>query len=696
MRPDILFPLFADVKTLPGVGSRLAPLLAKLAGERVVDLCWHLPSGFVDRTPRASLDSAEDGSIITLEVLVERHIPPPTKRLPYRVSCSDMAGETINLTFFRANVRYLKEVLPEGENRFISGRLEYYRDAPQMSHPDHILTPDDFGDMAATEPVYPLTTDLTPKPLRRIMRSALERAPKLSEWLTPERMQQHDWPDWQTSLLTAHAPDSNEALDPLSPARMRLAYDELLANQLALILVRKRMRRLPGRAMEGDRHLRDKVLAGLPYKLTAAQQQAIKEIEADMAAPVRMLRLLQGDVGSGKTIVALMAMLTAVEGGSQAALMAPTELLARQHLSTLSPLCEACGVRIELLTSNDKGAARRALLDDLECGDIALLVGTHALFQKDVTFHKLDLIVVDEQHRFGVHQRMELSAKGGGSADVLIMTATPIPRTLTLTTYGHMDISRLMEKPPGRQSIVTRAVPFERLPDITEKLATALKNNARAYWVCPVVEESDEADITAATERHEMLTQLFGEEQVGLVHGRMKAGEKDAVMADFKEGRIRLLVATTVVEVGVDVPEATIMVIENAEMYGLAQCHQLRGRVGRGDTPSSCLLLYAPPLSDTARRRLAILRETEDGFRIAEEDLLLRGAGEALGVRQSGLPAFRLALLSHHGTLLQEAYEDATAAIEDNPALEGSQGEALRTLLYLFERDDAIRYLRSG
>ena len=712
MRPEILFPLFAPVTALPGVGPRTAKLIESLAGPHVVDLCWHLPSGLIDRRYAPKIADAEPDRVATLTLRVGQHLAPRNPRQPYRIACHDDTGE-VTLVFFHAKADYLSKILPEGEVRVVSGRLEVFGGRLQMSHPDHIGRLEELRSLKRVEPVYPLTAGLTLKPLGKAVRGALERAPAPAEWLDPAFCAREGWPDWRTALGAAHAPRGPEDLDPLTPTRRRLAYDELLANQLALGLVRHHQRGQRGRAIRGDGRLCDRAMAALPFQLTASQRQAGAEISADMASQSRMLRLLQGDVGSGKTVVALMAMLSAVEAGFQAALMAPTEILARQHLHTIAPLAEAAGVGLELLTGRDKGKAREAALARLESGESGLAVGTHALFQKEVAFRDLALAVIDEQHRFGVHQRLTLAAKGPqgakgrGAVDVLVMTATPIPRTLVLTSYGDMEVSRLTEKPAGRQPIDTRALPLDRLDEVIDGIARALDagaqggapgsapRGAKVYWVCPLVEESEASDLAAAEARHKSLSQRFGA-RVGLVHGRMRGKDKDAVMAAFGEGPVDLLVATTVIEVGVDVAAATVMVIEHAERFGLAQLHQLRGRVGRGAEKSTCLLLYQGPLGEAARARIRILRETDDGFRIAEEDLRLRGAGELLGTRQSGFPEFRLADLAVHDELLATARDDARLIIAKDPDLAGPRGAALRVLLYLFERDAAVKYLGSG
>lgn len=695
MRPEILFSTFAPVNGLPGVGPRIAKLIEKVAGPRLVDLYWHLPTQIVDRRYSPSLSRAPDGAIVTVTVVVERHTPAPGKRLPYKVFCSDGSGR-LTLVFFHAKPDYLQRALPVGEERVVSGRIRHYGDEIQITHPDHIGTTAELDTLRAVEPVYRLTAGLTARPLQRAVRSALDQAPDLPEWLEPQFVSGRRWQGWKDALLAAHAPEAPDDLEPGNPARERLAYDELLANQLALALVRESVRRGAGRAVSGDGSLRKQVVATLPYSLTSAQERALEEIWKDMASHARMLRLLQGDVGSGKTIVAFLAMLNAVESGAQAALMAPTEILAQQHGDVLTPLCAELGIRLALLTGREKGKFRRETLADLEAGDIDILVGTHAIFQEGVAFSDLAFAVIDEQHRFGVHQRLALTAKAAGArANLLVMTATPIPRTLTMTAYGDMDVSQLDEKPPGRIPVDTRAMPLERLDEVVQAVLRAVGDGDRVYWVCPLVEESDVIDIAAAEARHAALAESLGND-VALLHGRMKSAEKDAHMSRFAGGEISVLVATTVIEVGVDVPEATIMVVEHAERFGLAQLHQLRGRVGRGDRQGRCLLLYTAPLGDTARARIRIMRETDDGFRIAEEDLRLRGAGEVLGTRQSGLPDFRLADVGAHEELMLAARDDAKLVLERDPDLSSDRGQALRVLLYLFERDAAVGYLRSG
>ncbi len=704
MRPARLNPLFAPVRTLKGVGPRIEGLLNKLLAPRsvtdharLIDLLWHFPVGLIDRAHTPSIAESPLGQIVTLTVRVAEHRPGGGRRgrrAPYRILVEDETS-ALDLVYFKADQRYLERLLPVGETRIISGRLESYDARLQMPHPDHVA-PVEGGGVPQIEPVYPLTTGLSNTSLRKAVHGALQALPDLPEWIDEPYLKKNDWSSFAGSIEALHAPTSDEDFLASNPVRGRLAYDELLANQLALAILRQSMKRRAGRPITAPGRLRKAILDALPFALTGAQTRALAEIDTDMADPLHMLRLLQGDVGSGKTIVALLSMATAVEAGHQAALMAPTELLARQHFETISRFAAPAGLRVRLLTGRERGKERLAILEDLKTGEIDILLGTHALFQEAIAFHDLGLAVIDEQHRFGVHQRLALQAKGvGAGAELLVMTATPIPRTLLLTSYGDLDVSRLDEKPPGRKPVLTRTVPLKRLDEVVDGIERAVETGAQVYWVCPLVGESETLDLAAAEERFAHLQKRFGE-KVGLVHGQLKGKEKDAVMARFAAGELSVLVSTTVIEVGVDVPNASIMIIEHAERFGLAQLHQLRGRVGRGAAQSSCVLLYRAPLGDIARERLNVMRDTEDGFAIAEEDLRLRGGGEVLGTRQSGLPAFRIAQLPEHQDLLAAARDEARLCLTRHPNLEGERGARLRLLLYLFERDDAVKLMRAG
>jgi len=687
MRPEALNPLFAEVRSLEGVGPKLLKPLEKLGLARVKDLAYHLPERFVSRRAIADLDEGAEGEqVIVALTPVEHRGPRPGSRAPYRVLAQDAKGNICALSWFGKAAYTAKKLLPVGEKRWVAGRLDRYGDMLQIVHPDHIEAESAAHMGRLSEPVYRLSEGLTQPRIADFVGQALARLPELPEWIEPGQRERAGWPAWRAALKLAHEGTDEKARD-------RLAYDELLANSLALLLVKADGRRRKGQALAGDGSLRAKLQ--LPFALTGAQARAIAEIEGDMAQEAPMLRLLQGDVGAGKTVVALNAMLIAVEAGRQAALLAPTEILARQHFETLRRMLAPTGVEIALLTGRAKGREREGILMGLLDGSIPLLVGTHAIFQESVAYRDLGLVVIDEQHRFGVAQRLALAAKGRRAPHTLAMTATPIPRSLTLAQYGEMDVSRLDELPPGRQAIDTRVIPQERMEEVVEGLARHLAGGQQAYWVCPMVRDSEVADIAAAEMRYAALKERFGADVV-LVHGQLRPEIKDAAMERFASGQAKLLVATTVIEVGVDVPAATLMVIEQAERFGLAQLHQLRGRVGRGAEKSVCLLLRGPALSETGRARLALMRETQDGFYLAEKDLELRGGGELLGTRQSGEAAFHIAGLDQVQRLLPAAHADARLLMERDGGLTSARGEAARLLLYLFERDWGVQLLRGG
>jgi len=701
MRPAILDPLFASISSLPGVGPKVSELLVKLLDRetiddcRVIDLLFHAPHSIIDRREQPGIARAPQGAIVTITGRVDRHQPPPNARsnVPYRVFLHDQTGE-LALVFFRGKAQWLEKQLPIDETVTVSGKVDWFNGRPSMVHPDYIMRESEAENLPLVEPVYPLTAGLSPKFLRKTIEAALPRMPDLPEWDDLALVQKQGFPSISDSFHMLHAPRDAADIDPQAPARRRLAYDEFLAGQLSLSLVRQRLRKVAGQPVHATGKVSSKILKSLPFSMTNSQREAVADILKDMAGTERMLRLLQGDVGAGKTLVALMAIAAVIESGGQAVFMAPTEILARQHHATISKFAADANLSVEVLTGRTKGRERDAILERIASGEAQIIIGTHALFQDSVAYANLMLAVVDEQHRFGVHQRLRLTAKGI-SPHMLVMTATPIPRTLVLAAFGDMDVSKLTEKPAGRKPIQTITIPNERTGEIVGRLKRALTEGKKAYWICPLVEESEESDLMSVEERHATLTSALGA-GVGLIHGRMSGPEKDAVMMAFKNGEIRLLVATTVVEVGVDVPDATIMVIEHAERFGLAQLHQLRGRVGRGDEASTCILLYKGPLGETGHARLSIMRDTEDGFRIAEEDLKLRGEGELLGTRQSGTPGFRIASLEAHADLLEIARKDAAYIIERDPELTGERGMAVRTLLYLFRRDEAIRFLRAG
>ncbi len=694
IRPDILFPLFAGLESLDGIGPKTAKAFAGLSVERPRDLLFTLPHSVIDRRLRTSMNGALAGDVVTVCAQVLRHQKPSRKGLPHRVMMED-EGESFQLVFFRGAPKWIEAQLPVGEKRIVSGKVELWDGYYQMPHPDHIVSVDQVEEFPDFEPVYPLTHGVSQKLMRKACLSALAKLPNLQEWIDPSQLQKKKWPSFERALDLGHHPKASDALEQEDPAKERLSYDELFAHQLTLALARSKLRSTKGRENYFTGQLQQKALKALPYAPTAAQRRSIDEILADLKAPERMNRLLMGDVGSGKTLVAFIALLAAVEAGGQGVIMAPTEILARQHLEGLQALAAEVGVVIEVITGRDKGKKRREKLEALKNGDIGILIGTHAVFQADVEYKDLRLAIIDEQHRFGVSQRLALSQKGRG-VDVLVMTATPIPRSLSLAQYGDMDVSILDEKPAGRIPIKTALSSTERLDEVVEHLKTAVASGKQAYWVCPLVEESEVVDMISAQERFKVLRARLGAEHIGLVHGQMPAEEKDQTMADFASGKISVLVATTVVEVGVNVPNASIMIIERAENFGLAQLHQLRGRVGRGEVASTCLLIYNPPLSETGRRRLDIMRETEDGFRISEEDLSMRGAGDVVGTAQSGLPRFRVADIERQSALMAIAQSDARKLLHDDPELKSERGKAARLLLWLMGKDESIRLISVG
>ncbi|WP_375625964.1 MULTISPECIES: ATP-dependent DNA helicase RecG [unclassified Bartonella] len=702
MPPNLLTPLFNSIRTLSGITPKTYGLLTKLLNVNptqreatLIDLLQLMPHSVIDRRMRPSIACVKEGDTVTLEIIIDQHQPPPRghNKIPYRVIAHDQTGK-INLVFFHAQPLWLKKQLPEGKKVTVSGKVEWFNGQFSMAHPDYIAPSEQSNQIPLIEPVYPSTAGLTAKTLRRAIQNALDFIPLLPEWIDENVKKQQNFSSFSVALRRIHAPINPNDLSLESTARKRLAYDELLACQLALGLVRLKTKSLVGTSRPATGIYTKKLLNVLPFQLTTEQKKAVEDIANDLASPEPMLRLLQGDVGAGKTVVALMAMAQIAENSGQSALMAPTEVLARQHFATIAPLAEKVGLQTTLLTGREKGKLRTNILNDILSGQVSIIIGTHALIQNSITYNNLALTIIDEQHRFGVHQRIALTEKGN-KPDMLVMTATPIPRTLVLTAFGDMDVSKITEKPMGRQPITTAMLSLKRLHELIERIAIALEKGEKLYWICPLVEESTALDLTSIENRFAFLHERFGA-HVGMIHGKMSTAEKEAAMASFKCGNTRILVATTVIEVGVDIPDASIIIIEHAEHFGLSQLHQLRGRVGRGDKKSSCILLYKDPLTKTAATRLNIIRNTEDGFEIAEEDWRLRGEGELLGTKQSGVPEFHIANLAVHSDLLSMARKDARLFLQRDPHLSSQQGQALRLLLYLFGHDDATRLLRAG
>ena len=680
MRPEILFPLFAPSITLKGVGPKIAPLVERVAGPLVRDLLFLSPQSVIERR-RVKVEEAREGEVQTFAVTIDAHFPPGRSSIPYRIRATDETG-FIFLNWFKGYGPHLLRQHPVGAGRAVSGRIDVFNIERQILHPDYMLPVEQIDSIPTHEAVYGTTAGLAPRTLRKLVLEALAKAPPLPEWQDPAWLAKQGWADWREAMDALHTPRTTAEISPANQFRRRLAYDELLAHQMAMAQRKAVSRADPAPAI-GASDLAGRLEAALPFRLTGAQIRSLSEIRGDLASGQRMSRIVQGDVGSGKTVVAMLAMADVVAVGKQAALMAPTEILARQHFETIAGPLESVGIIAVLLTGRDKGPGRAEKLASIASGQAGVVVGTHALFQNDVAFHDLALAIIDEQHRFGVSERKRLQEKGA-SVHMLALSATPIPRTLELTVYGDLDVSRLDEKPPGRKPVTTTAAPTTRIDLVVERLRAAVEGGAQAFWICPLVAESDLLDVTAAEGRAEALREVLGD-TVGLIHGKMPPAEKDRVMAAFADGRIGVLVATTVVEVGVNVPNASIMVIEHAERFGLAQLHQLRGRVGRGAAQSSCLLLYDPPLSQTAQARIEILRETEDGFLIAEKDLELRGGGDLMGLKQSGFPAYRFADPAAHRDLLIAAADDARLIMARDPDLVSERGKAVRVLQALFD-----------
>ena len=694
-RPEILFPLFSDLTTIPGVGPKISNRLLNFDITCPKDLLMHIPHGICDRSVAAGIRDMNIPCVSTLIVKIHKHLPNYKKSQPYKIEVSDSGGKRLNIVYFHPRSEWLTKLFPIGEYIGISGRFESFDNIYQITHPDYIVKPNNITEIPTVEPIYPLTAGVSQKVLFKAVQAAVDLAPNLFEWIGEDLVKREGWFSWRESLEQLHSPTHQSNLDPLSKERQRLAYDELFAHQLTLAIARSKRQMLPGLKSSSMGKYRKRASGIIPFKLTQAQTRVINEIREDISNPVRMNRLLQGDVGSGKTIVAVFSILDVIEAGGQAVLMAPSDILARQHFKFTSAIFDKLDICVMLLTGRDKGKKRQELLSNLKDGKINLLIGTHAVFQSDVQFKDLRLAIIDEQHKFGVQQRKALTTKGK-AVDVLIMTATPIPRSLSLAQYGDMDLSILDEKPLGRKLIKTVLISNDRVQEVIQRVRVAIKSNRQIYWICPLIEGNETLDLTAAEDRFKILSEHFDEEVIGLVHGQQQPIEKDKTMSDFLSGKIKILVATTVVEVGVDVPNASIMIVEHAERFGLAQLHQLRGRVGRGSQDSHCLLIYDKYAGQLGLERLSILRENDDGFIIAEYDLKMRGSGDLIGLPQSGQPQFKIADLSTHMNLMQIAHDDARVVITNDPYLKSKRGKAIRTLLYLMRKEESVGLISVG
>ena len=685
MRPKILYSLFSNIISIKGIGPKYAKLIERLCGKYLVDLIFHKPAAYIDRRNNPKICDLKNDTIATLIVKIDSHTPAFNKRMPYRITCSDESGQ-ISIVYFNMRGPYIKKILPIGSKRVISGKIETYKDSFQMTHPHHIADIKEFDKIKSIECIYPLTAGLTSRSIQKAINSSLEITDELPEWIPESVLKSNKWISWSKSVKKLHNPDKIYE-NHSSPHLERLVFDELLSHQLTIRLIKNKINKIKGNKLEQKGILTEKLKTLLDFKLTNDQIKSIDEISDDLNSENKMLRLLQGDVGSGKTIVALFSILQSIENSKRSVLMAPTELLAEQHFNTINMYANELGLTCSLITSSTRKNHNF---------DSDILIGTHALFQESVEFVDIGIVVIDEQHKFGVHQRILLSEKVGNECDILLMTATPIPRTLELASYGDMDISKIHEKPKNRKNIITKSVNINKVEDLKLALRKKIKNNEKIYWVCPLVDDSEKLALQSVNSRLSDLRNYFNEGEVDMVHGQMSQDQKNKIMANFSSGNTKILIATSVIEVGIDDPDATVMIIENAERYGLSQLHQLRGRVGRGKNQSSCILLFYGPLSETAKRRITIMKETNDGFKIAEEDLDIRGSGEILGSRQSGVPEFKLSNLDIHKHLLEMAREEALNIVNTDPTLKTDRGKALKILLHLFKNEVAIDYLKSG
>ena len=685
MRPKILYKLFSNLETIKGIGPKNAKLIERLCGKYLLDLILHRPIAYIDRRNSPKIKDLSNNSIVTLILKVDGHTPSFNKRMPYKITCSDDTGQ-LNIVYFNLRGPYLKKMFPIGSKKVVSGKVEEFNGIFQMTHPQHIADESNLDSVKKIECVYPLTAGISSKIIQKSINSSLAIIDDLPEWIPIDYLQKNNWTSWKKSIYEMHNP--NELKEDKEDIYLnRLVFDELLSQQLTVRLIKNKISKLKGNTIKPNGSLLEQLKSHLSFELTDDQNQAIKEISKDQSSPNKMLRLIQGDVGSGKTIVALHSMIQCAENSKKSILMAPTEILAEQHYNTIKFFAEKLRLSCALITASNKKNHNY---------ESDILIGTHALFQDKVSIDNIGLIVIDEQHRFGVHQRILLNEKAGNECDILLMTATPIPRTLELASYGDMDITKIVQKPKNRKPIITKSINLNKIESLKEALTKKLKQQEKIYWVCPLVDESDKMDLQSVNQRVLDIQKYYKDFNVEMVHGQMKQEEKNKIMDNFKSFKTQILVATSVIEVGIDDPDATVIIIENSERFGLSQLHQLRGRVGRGTKQSTCILLFDGPLTENAKKRINVMKETNDGFKIAEEDLSIRGAGEILGTRQSGLPNFRLTDLNVHKSLMTQAREMAIKIVDKDPELSSDQGKSLRLLLHLFNNQVAIDYLKSG
>ena len=645
--------LFQNVSILDGVGTKTIKLLKKKEIEKISDLLWNFPQGFTDRSNLQTLDKLEIGKITTIKVKVVKYNFPRIRNLPNKVICEDKNGK-IDIIFFNSREGYIRKILPLNTSVIISGKINYFKKKYQITNPAYIVPINKEDYVNKIIPKYSLTEGLTEKIYRKLIEQVLKNITDLTEWHNDKILKKIGNVGWSQSIFNVHQDKENNFN---SKFHRRLAYDEILANLLVLSQARKRIKKFKKIKKRFNNHLSNKLIKNFNFELTKNQVSIIKEINSDLQSEYKMFRLLQGDVGSGKTIVSLIAAANVIKSNWQVALMAPTEILAKQHYNLACKIFKSTNINIKFLSGNSDSKQKKLIQENLINGKINFLIGTHALFQKNIQFKNLGLVIIDEQHKFGVRQRIELSNKGGKNCDILLMSATPIPRTLVLAVYGDMDISRLIEKPMYRKDIITLSKPEEKIDEILIFIKKQIKNGNQVFWVCPLIEESKKLDYSAAVEKYNHLMKNFTN-KVGLIHGGLEKEKKNKVLNDFLNKSIDILVSTTVIEVGIDFPNANVIIIENSNKFGLSQLHQLRGRVGRGINQGTCILLYKKNLSGSAKKRIKILKSSNDGFFIAEEDMKLRGFGDILGYQQSGIKDFKLADPIQHQDLFKIAEED--------------------------------------
>ena len=696
IRPQFLFPLFGSLENLKGIGSKTVLNLKKIGIYKPLDFLYSFPTNLKTRVFANTVSDLNVNKVVIIKIKIIKHNFKYFKG-PLNIEVTD-GLKKINLIFFNAKNDWIKKNFPIEQERIISGKLEKYKNQFQIIHPDYIEKIFDIDKIPVIEPIYSLTKGISQKVFLNSVNQILQLiSEEISncEWINKKRLKEMNWTDFKNSLKKIHNPKTNEDISLNSNYRLRLAYDELLSHQLSLVIARSFSKKNTKKRKKIGYKFSTLMKKRLPFSLTNSQEKCIAEIQSDLSRDERMYRLIQGDVGSGKTLVAFFSMLFVAENSGQAVLMVPTDILAKQHYNNFQEYTKDIEVNSVLLTGKMKTNEKKQVLEAIKLGQADIIIGTHSLFQKGVIFENLELVIIDEQHKFGVQQRHDLIQKGE-NLDILVMTATPIPRTLELANYGDMDISRILDKPMNRQKIDTSIISEKKIEILISRILEICKKGTQSYWVCPLIEEGDKSELVAIEQRFSSLNKMLPGIKIDILHGKMSEEQKNKIMTSFKNGNIQILLATTVIEVGIDVPNATIIVIEGAERFGLAQLHQLRGRVGRGKKQSNCILIYSKNIGRLGKERLEVLRKFDNGFDIAEEDLKMRGGGNPIGQQQSGIPKFRIANLDFDKELLSYANQDANEIIKNNKYLKGEHGKNLRVLLHLMNKDNSLKLLESG